>query len=79
MQVSGEGAHLSIVFEGAGQQVSVLMAQEGASKIKRLGSEQGYRSSCFEHPGGQLVEMITLEKIGPARPFILRMHRFSIA
>lgn len=76
MQVGGKCTHFGLVFEGAGQQVHLLMTKEGASEIKHLGTKQGKRPSCFEHPGGEVIKMITLQKSGPTRPFILRLHRY---
>ena len=78
-QISSKGAHFGVIFEGVGQKVRALEAKEGAPKIKRLGAEQGNRPSCFEYPGGQLVEVIALQKCGPARPLIMSLHRVSIA
>ena len=79
MQVGSEGAHFNIIFQCARQQICALGGDEGTPKIKRLGAEQGKRPSCFEYPGGQLIEVVALQGCGPTGPLISRLHGFSIA
>lgn len=79
MQEGYKIPQLALVFQRARQWIDPPRAKEGAAKIKRLRTEQGKRPSCFEYPGGQLIEVISLQQGGPVGPCLAGLHEESIA
>ncbi len=59
-EVRGKGAHLIILFQQMCERLAAR-SQQWAGNKKRLGGEQGDRSTRFQHPGGDGIKLQATE------------------